>query len=74
VYTIVRATQFFEFLGAIAQSATDGQTVRLSPALMQPIVSDDIVAALADVTTAERKNGTVEIASPELIRMGEFMR
>src|SRR6266699_721327 len=48
-YTIVRATQFFEFVGAIAQSATDGQTVRLPPALMQPIVSDDVAAAMADV-------------------------
>src|ERR1041385_5121184 len=48
-YTIVRATQFFEFVGSIAQSATDGQTVRLPPALMQPIVSDDVAAALADI-------------------------
>src|SRR5262245_61817951 len=58
-YTIVRATQFFEFVGAIAQSATDGQTVRLPPALMQPIVSDDVAAALADVALAEPLNGTV---------------
>src|SRR4029453_2116737 len=56
-YTIIRATQFFEFVGAIAQSATDGQTVRLSPALMQPIVSDDVAAALADVALAEPLNG-----------------
>src|SRR5512143_689620 len=48
-YTIVRATQFFEFVGGIAQSATDGQSVRLPPALMQPIASDDVAAALADV-------------------------
>src|SRR4026208_1598789 len=48
-YTIIRATQFFEFVGAIAQSATAGQTVRLPPALMQPIVSDDVAALLADV-------------------------
>src|SRR2546428_10080412 len=48
-YTIVRATQFFEFVGAIAQSATDGQAVRLPPALMQPIVSDDVAAALAEI-------------------------
>jgi uncharacterized protein YbjT (DUF2867 family) len=73
-YTIVRATQFFEFVGVIAQSATDWQTVRLPPALMQPIVSDDVAAALADVATAEPKNGTVEIAGPELIRMDEFVR
>ena len=64
-YTIVRATQFFEFVGGIAQSATDGQTVRLSPALMQPIVSDDVAAALADVAVGEPLNGTVELAGPE---------
>src|SRR6266436_7608621 len=52
-YTIVRATQFFEFVGGIAQSATEGQTVRLSPALMQPIVSDDVAAALADIAVGE---------------------
>src|SRR5215471_18710863 len=61
-YTIVRATQFFEFVGGIAQSATDGQTVRLPSAMMQPIVSDDVAAALADVAIAEPLNGTVEIA------------
>src|SRR5881397_2262485 len=48
-YTIVRATQFFEFVSGIAQSATEGQTMRLSPALVQPVVSDDVAAALADV-------------------------
>jgi uncharacterized protein YbjT (DUF2867 family) len=73
-YTIVRATQFFEFVGGIAQSATDGQTVRLPPALMRPIVSDDVAAALADVAVAEPKNGTIEIAGPELIRMDELVR
>ena len=73
-YTIVRATQFFEFVGAIAQSATDGQTVRLPPALMQPIVSDDVAAALADVAVAEPLNGTVELAGPEAIRMDELVR
>ncbi len=73
-YTIVRATQFFEFVGAIAQSATDGQTVRLPPALMQPIVSDDVAAALADVAIAEPLNGTVELAGPEPIRMDELVR
>jgi hypothetical protein len=46
---IVRATQFFEFVGGIAQSATDGQTVRLPPALMQPIVSDDVAATLTKI-------------------------
>src|SRR6185295_6743046 len=73
-YTIVRATQFFEFVGAIAQSATDGQTVRLSPALVQPIVSDDVAAALADVAVAEPLNGTIELAGPEPIRLDELVR
>ena len=73
-YTIVRATQFFEFVGAIAQSATDGQKVRLPSALMQPIVSDDVAAALADVALAEPLNGTVELAGPEPIRMDDLVR
>ena len=73
-YTIVRATQFFEFVGGIADSANDGQTVKLPPAMMQPISADDVAAALAEVTTAEAENGTVEIAGPELFRMDEFVR
>lgn len=73
-YTIVRATQFFEFVGAIAQSATDGQTIRLPPALMQPIASDDVAAALADVAAAESLNGMVELAGPEPIPMDELAR
>jgi uncharacterized protein YbjT (DUF2867 family) len=73
-YTIVRATQFFEFVGGIAQSATDGQTVRLPPALMQPIVSDDVAAALADIAAQAPLNGMVEIAGPEPIRMDELVR
>lgn len=73
-YTIVRATQFFEFVGGIAQSATEGQTVRLPPALMQPIVSDDVAAALADVAVGEPRNGTVELAGPEPIRMDDLIR
>jgi uncharacterized protein YbjT (DUF2867 family) len=73
-YTIVRATQFFEFVGGIAQSATDGQTVRLPPALMQPIVSDDVAAALADVAINAPVNGMIEIAGPEQIRQDELVR
>ena len=73
-YTIVRATQFFEFVGAIAQSATDGQTVRLPPALMQPIVSDDVAAALAEIAVTEPLNGTVELAGPEPIQMDELVQ
>jgi uncharacterized protein YbjT (DUF2867 family) len=73
-YTIVRATQFFEFVNGIAQSATDGQTVRLPPALMQPIVSDDVAAALADVAINAPVNGMIEIAGPEQIRQDELVR
>lgn len=73
-YTIVRATQFFEFTGSIAEAATEGQTVRLPPALMQPIVSDDVAAALADVAVEEPVNGTIELAGPELIRQDELVR
>ena len=73
-FTIVRATQFFEFVGAIAQFSTEGATVRLPSALMQPIVSDDVAAALADVAIAEPLNDTVEVAGPEPIRMDDLVR
>src|SRR6266850_893858 len=73
-YTVVRATQFFEFVGAIAQLATDGQTVRLPPALMQPIVSDDVAAEMADVAVAKPLNGTIDLAGPEQIRMDDLVR
>jgi uncharacterized protein YbjT (DUF2867 family) len=73
-YTILRATQFFEFVGAIAQSSADGQTVRLPPALMQPIVSDDVAATVADIALAEPCNGIVELGGPEKIRMDELVR
>ena len=73
-YTIVRATQFFEFVGSIAQSATEGQTVRLPPALMQPIASDDLAAFMAEVAVAEPLKGTIEVAGPEPIRLDELVR
>jgi uncharacterized protein YbjT (DUF2867 family) len=73
-YTIVRATQFFEFVSSIAQSAADGRTVRLSPALMQPIASDDVAAALADVAVEAPSNGTIELAGPEAIRLDDVVR
>jgi uncharacterized protein YbjT (DUF2867 family) len=73
-YTILRATQFFEFVSAIAQSATEGQTVWLSPALVQPVVSDDVAGALADVAVEEPLNGTIELAGPEPIRLDELVR
>ena len=73
-FTIVRSTQFFEFAKGIVQSATEGQTVRLSPALFQPIAADDVAAALTDVALAEPLNNTIEIAGPEPIGMDEFGR
>src|SRR5213596_2167530 len=73
-YTIVRATQFFEFVGGIAQSATEGQTVRLPPVLMQPIASDDVAAVMADVALAEPLNGTFNLAGPEAIRQDDLVR
>src|SRR6266478_3283241 len=73
-YTIVRATQFFEFAGSIAQLATEGQTVRLPPVLMQPIAADDIAAVMADVALAEPLNGTFDLAGPEPIRQDDLVR
>jgi uncharacterized protein YbjT (DUF2867 family) len=73
-YTIVRSTQFFEFVGGIAQFSTEGQTVRLPSALMQPIASDDVATILADIAVREPLNGMVEIAGPEPIRMDELVR
>src|SRR5438874_10118369 len=73
-YTVVRATQFFEFAGGIAQLATGGQTVRLPPVLMQPIVSDDVAAVMADVALAEPLNGMIDLAGPEPIRQDDLVR
>jgi uncharacterized protein YbjT (DUF2867 family)/quercetin dioxygenase-like cupin family protein len=73
-YTIVHATQFFEFLGAIAQSATEGQTVRLPSAAFQPIAAEDVAAALTDVALGEPLNNTVEVAGPERTGLDEFVR
>jgi uncharacterized protein YbjT (DUF2867 family) len=73
-YTIVGATHFFEFVGAIAQLATEGQTVRLPPVMMQPIASDDVAAVVADVALAEPLNGTIELAGPEPIRQDDLVR
>lgn len=72
-YTIVHSTQFFEFLGGIAQSSTDGETVRLSPAFFQPISSDDVAAALAEVAVGKPCNGTIEIAGPEKFKLAELV-
>jgi uncharacterized protein YbjT (DUF2867 family) len=73
-YTIVRATQFLEFLGGIAQSSTDGQAVRLPSALMQPMSADDVAAAMADFTLGPPLNRIVEIAGPEALGIDEAIR
>jgi len=73
-YTILRATQFFEFVGGIAQAATVGEEIRLSPALFQPIASDDAVTALAEVALTTPVNGTVEVAGPEAMPLDELVR
>lgn len=73
-YTLLRATQFFEFVGGIVQSFAVGEEIRVSPALIQPIASDDVVAALADVVLAAPVNGTVEVAGPEAMPTDELSR
>lgn len=73
-YTILRATQFFEFVNAIVQSSADGDVLRLSPALFQPIASDDVAAALADVAVSAPLNGIAEVAGPESIPMDAIAR
>jgi uncharacterized protein YbjT (DUF2867 family) len=72
-YTIIRATQFLEFLGAIAASCADGNMVRLSPGLFQPIAADDVAAIVADVALAAPRNGIVEIAGPERAPFNEIV-
>jgi uncharacterized protein YbjT (DUF2867 family) len=72
-YTIIRSTQFLEFLGAIAASGTDGNIVRISPGLFQPIAADDVAVIVADVALAAPRNGIVEIAGPERAPFNEFV-
>lgn len=73
-FTILRATQFFEFLGAIADTGTQGNTVRVPSALMQPLAADDVAAALADVVLGKPANGILEVAGPDRLPMSEFAR
>jgi uncharacterized protein YbjT (DUF2867 family) len=72
-YTIIRATQFLEFLGAVAASAADGNTVRVSPGLFQPIAADDVAANVAAVAVAPPRSGIVEIAGPERAPFNEIV-
>jgi len=73
-YTIIRSTQFFEFMRGIADAATEGDTVRVPSGKMRPIAAVDVAAAVADVALAAPRNGTIEIAGPEVISMEELMR
>ena len=72
-YTIVRATQFMEFLGGIANSSTDGNTVRLPPVMFQPIAADDVAANVAEAALATPRNGIIEIAGPEKAPFNELV-
>jgi uncharacterized protein YbjT (DUF2867 family) len=72
-YTVLRATQFFEFLKAIADGATEGNTVHMSPCKFQPVAADDVAATLAEIATGRPKNGVVELAGPEASSMAEFI-
>jgi uncharacterized protein YbjT (DUF2867 family) len=73
-YSIVRATQFFEFLDRIAADAADADTVRLPPALIQPMAADDVAGALARISVGAPLNGMVEIAGPECFPLDELIR
>jgi uncharacterized protein YbjT (DUF2867 family) len=72
-YTIIRSTQFMEFLGAIADSSADGNVVRVSPGLFQPIAADDVAPIVAEVALAAPRNGIVEIAGPERAPFNEIV-
>jgi uncharacterized protein YbjT (DUF2867 family) len=73
-YTILRATQFFEAIGHIADSATDGHVVRLPPARVQPEAADDVASALADIATGSPLNDTVELAGPDAFHLDALVR
>jgi uncharacterized protein YbjT (DUF2867 family) len=73
-YSIVHATQFFEFIKSIAAAATDGNTVRLAPVLIQPIAADDVARAVGQVAVGSPVNGIVEVAGPEQFRLDELIR
>jgi uncharacterized protein YbjT (DUF2867 family) len=73
-YTIVRSTQFFEFMGRIAEEGAEGKTIRVSNAFFQPIASSDVAAALADIAVGAPANRTIELAGPERLRLDELVR
>lgn len=71
-YTILRSTQFFQFVGGIVHAAAAGDAIRLPPALIQPIAADDVAAALTEVVVGQPVNGTLEVAGPETFRLDAF--
>jgi uncharacterized protein YbjT (DUF2867 family) len=73
-YSIVHATQFFEFIKGIADAATDGNTVRVPPLLIQPMAADDVASAVARIAVGPPVNGTVEVGGPEQFRLDELIR
>jgi len=73
-YTIVHATQFFEFAARMADEASDGDTVRVPPVLIQPMAADDVAAAVCNAALAAPVNTTIEIAGPEALRFEDFVR
>ncbi len=73
-HTILRSTQFFEFMPRIAQSDVSEDAVRVSPALVQPIASDEVAAALADIATASPRNGMIEHAGPDVFHLDDVVR
>jgi uncharacterized protein YbjT (DUF2867 family) len=73
-YTILHSTQFFEFLDSIADEDTVGHTVRVSPALFQPIAADDVAATLASIAVSPPVNGIVEVAGPDRVSMAELVQ
>ena len=72
-YTLVRATQFFEFLGAIADGGADSDTIVLPTTPMQPLAADDVASALADIATGPPMNGMIELAGPESLSIADFV-
>jgi uncharacterized protein YbjT (DUF2867 family) len=72
-YTIIRSTQFLEFLGGIADSSAEGNTVRLPPGMFQPIAADDVAPIVAEVALAAPRNGIIEIAGPERAPFNEIV-
>src|SRR5262249_16791142 len=73
-YSIVHATQFFEFVKSIAQAATDRDTVRLAPVLIQPMAADDVAKAVGRTAVGSPLNGTIEVAGPQQFRLDELIR